>query len=302
MSARRNWDITPGRKSAPAGASSRKSASKAGKRVDTSVPLRARRKRARNRSLVIVFVALALLVGSALYALNHPSLRIRTVETDGAHKLEMEAIAKTVMWGTFIGVIPQDSILFFSQHEIRSAILAKLPDVSALSIQRTGLSSIRISAVERAEAFSWCGVSAALPAAGCYEADGEGFIYRLRESATTSLRIYAPLAHGDTEPVGATVEAARQVPFALQLVRAIESLGAGVESVELRGDEADLYIYASRSRITYILGQEAEAAALAASVMPTISMTDGSIDYLDLRFEGKAYVSRRQSPVDNAAE
>ncbi len=302
MSGRKSWDITPGRRLAPQATAKKSARPHARRAVDTSVPLKARRKRARNRTFITALAILALLLGGTLYALNLPALRVRAVETSGAHQLEMKALAEKSMEGNYAGVVPRDSILFFSKDLMRSLILGALPDVSAISINRTGLSSIRISAIARAESFSWCGVSASVPAATCYETDGEGFVYAVRASATTSLRVYAPLSGADTEPVGATVAAASQVPFALQLVRAIESLGANVESVELRGDEADLYIYGSRSRITYILGRETEAAALAASVMPTLSMTDGSVEYLDLRFSGKAYAKKRESGVDSPAE
>ena len=64
-----------------------------------------------------------------------------------------------------------------------------------------------------------------------------------------------------------------------------------VVSVEIRGDEADLYT-PHGTRVTYILGNEEKAAALAASAFPTLNIQGGQLAYVDLRFEGKVYIKR----------
>lgn len=293
MSANRNWDIAPAKRQAQKPA--QKPASRVSiKRIDTSVPLRTRRRRARKRFFTIILVIVALIAGLLVYGLHRPEVRIRTVEASGAHADAMPKIALDALKGSYYFVIPKDSVLFYPEEEVRAAILDAFPDISSLSIGRTGFSSLSVEALTRIQAFSWCGAMMGDALATCYEADGEGFIFRETAPATSTLRIYGQLKDIDAPVIGNEVAAADQVPIALQFVRAIESMGAGVESLQLRGDETDLFIRGSATRITYILGQEREAAQLAASVLPTINLTDGSIEYLDLRFEGKAYVNKRQ--------
>jgi hypothetical protein len=108
------------------------------------------------------------------------------------------------------------------------------------------------------------------------------------------LRIFAPLDREVGEgisPVGARIVNHDAIPDALRFVKAIRGLNVPVSSLALRGDEADLWL-SGPTRITYVLGTEEMAAQLAASVVPTLDFTNASVEYLDLRFSGKAYVKR----------
>jgi len=64
-----------------------------------------------------------------------------------------------------------------------------------------------------------------------------------------------------------------------------------VHAVTLRGDEVDLHTEGG-TRITYVIGDEGEAAILAATSFPTLNVNDGSIEYVDLRFRNKVYLKR----------
>ena len=236
--------------------------------------------------------AIALVAVLIVYGLHRPEVRIRSIDASGTHAEAMPRIALDALKGRYYAVIPKDSIFFYDEEEVRAALLASFPDISSLSIGRSGFSSLRVESLSRIQAFAWCGTMMGDALESCYEADGEGFIFRETAVASSTLRIYGQLKDIDAPVVGNKVAAADQVPIALQFVRAIESMGAGVESLQLRGDETDLFIRGSTTRITYILGKEREAAQLAASVLPTVNLTDGSIEYLDLRFEGKAYVKK----------
>ena len=194
---------------------------------------------------------------------------------------------------------------------MRNAVLTAYPEVSALSISRASFNSVKLSGTQRANSFIWCGTSidTPVPDGVCYEADAEGLVFRQASISTTTvvlstssstpasagdLRIFSPLvperAEGES-PVGARVSKAEAIPDALRFVKAIRGLGLPVSSLGLRDDEADLWL-SGPTRITYVLGNEEEAAQLAASVVPTLSLTNGAIQYLDLRFKGKAYVKR----------
>lgn len=287
MSAKRSWDISPSKRETRPAARPTRPAPRA-----SGVPLRARRRKARNRILTIAVVLIVLVCTLLIYGLHRPEVRIGRVEAKGIHAEEISAVALGALSGSSYLVFPNDSIFMYPEEAVRDAVLRAFPDISSVAIGRSGFSAIEVTALPRVLAFTWCGASAAV-AGTCYEADGEGFIFALTSATSSTLNIYGPLSRPEAESIGNTVAAASHVPLALQFVRSIEALGANVVSIEIRGDEADLYVGGSNTRVTYVLGQEVEAAGLAASALPGMSLTDGSIEYLDLRFPGKAYVKRR---------
>lgn len=287
MSAKRSWDIQPSkRETRPAARPTRLAARGSG------IPLRARRRKARKRILTIALLLLVLVCALLIYGLHRSEVRIGRVEAAGVHSEEIPAIALRALQGSSYGVVPRDSIFVYSEEAVRNEVVRAFPDISSVAIGRSGFNGIEVTALPRVLAFTWCGTSVSA-AGSCYEADGEGFIFAQSAATSSTLNIYGPLASPDSESIGNTVAAARHVPLALQFVRSIEALGANVVSIEIRGDEADLYVGGSATRVTYVLGKEVEAAGLAASVLPTLSLTDGTIEYLDLRFPGKAYVKRK---------
>jgi len=209
-------------------------------------------------------------------------------------------------------------VFFFPRQHIRNAVLDANPDVSAVSVTRTSFSSIAIRTVPRAEAFLWCGtaVDTPLPGGDCYEADIEGYVFKdagvgnvVSASSTASttdtstvssaaddekgeVRMFGPLTHEVADgqsPIRASVVTPGTIPDMLKFIAAVRELGAPVSAYAIRGDEADLWV-GDATRITYVIGHEKDAALLAESTLPSLSLTDGSIQYVDLRFPGKAYV------------
>jgi coproporphyrinogen III oxidase len=194
---------------------------------------------------------------------------------------------------------------------MREAVLASQPEIVALSIRRTSFSSIALMGTPRTKAFIWCGatIDTGFAEGGCFESDAEGLVFRQAGVNTSTvvlttgdetpatagdLRIFAPLDREVGEggsPIGARIVNHEAIPDALRFVKAIRSLNVPVSALALRGDEADLWL-SGPTRITYVLGSEEMAAQLAASVVPTLDLTNGSVQYVDLRFSGKAYVKK----------
>lgn len=301
MSAKKSWDIRPHSRAKSA-------------RPDTVIPwarpaaaergrsLKDRRRAARRRLLVLFGVLLLILVGALIYIAWRPELRIKSVAIQSSDAEALDPLVKGTLIGTYMSVLPRNSIFFFSKERIRNAILDAHPEISAVSVSRTGFDSIGVKTIERASAFDWCGTTPDATAP-CYESDAEGFIFApiivdASASGTTTpskdLRIYAPLVEASSTnetPIRSHVADASAIPDVLRFERAMVALGANVESVELRGDEADIDLR-SGTRITYVLGHEEAAAELAATAFPQLNLNDGSILYVDLRFDGKVYLKR----------
>lgn len=305
MSAKKSWDVLP-KAGGEAPAASRPVNSLPARNTRTSpAPGRAtrlrdrRRKQKRIQGIVLGLLLAAVLVGIE-YAVWLPSMRINEVTATGPQQDGVQQIALDSLHGTYAYLIPRNSIIFFSGDKIRRAVLAAYPDIAAVSVHRASSHAITVVASPRATAFIWCGASIDTPYVdgSCYDADAEGLLFAQATvdsiQASSTLRIFGPLdteVNADISPVRAHVVHAAAIPNALRFVKAMRGLGAPVSALGIHDDEADLWLQGP-TRITYILGHEEQATRLAASALPTLSLTDHSIEYIDLRFEGKVYVKK----------
>lgn len=265
-------------------------------RTEAKEPLRKRRKQQRKALFVVLGIACVILLALMLYAAWMPSLRIKEVRASGPHAEEARMRAEAAITGTHALILPRNSLFFIPERDIRESILAAHPDVEAVSLSTDGLNVLMVVMHLRSEAFLWCGAVLSSEGEACYRSNAEGLIFGELDPSVAStmemLKVYGPLVgqEGDS-PVRAHIAYASRIPDVLRFVKALESLGADVRSLVLRDDEADIYTHAG-TRVTYVLGRELEAAGTAASVFPQLSLNDGSISYIDLRFSGKAYFKR----------
>jgi hypothetical protein len=327
MSERKSWDVQPKRRvsARPAPAPARERLSVNGVRPvrrpaapvraprTTARPqgerLRDRRRKKRKTGTIILAVFFVALLALVIYLLWLPQLRIQSVHAEGPQAEGVERVAQENLSGRYALILPRNSIFFFPKGAVRDAVLSTYPEISALSISRSSFTSVSLLGTPRASAFVWCGTTIDTPQATCFDTDAEGLVFKEAVVSTSTvvlttasgtpttpsdLRIFSPLDRELGEaatPVGAHVMNAEAIPDALRFVKAVRSLGVPVSSLVLRGDEADLWLNGP-TRITYVLGREEEAAELAASVIPGLNLTNGSLQYLDLRFSGKAYIKR----------
>lgn len=318
MSAKKSWDVVrrepakrveaapppasrgPRKPNAPR-VSTRDVENPRGKRFQSASqkPLKVRRKQERKRFWIFLSVFIVLLVAGLFYLLWLPILRIQVVQADGGSAGDLQAIASRDMRGAYLFIIPKSSIFFVPQKAIRTDILSAHPEIEALSISAKGLNTLTIHSVERASAFWWCGTDATVPSEQCYDTNAAGLIFQpasgFSTSSTATLRLYGTIDATTTDtfyPLGAHIQGAGTLPNALRFVKAIKGLGVNVVALSLRGDEADLYTD-KHTRITYVLGKEQQAAGLAATAFPQLSVNDGSLEYVDLRFTGKVYFKKK---------
>jgi hypothetical protein len=228
---------------------------------------------------------------------------VQEVRVDGPNAEAISAFVKDDLQGSQFLLLPKSSIFILQQRQIREHILSSFPNVQAVSITPSGLTTLTIKTVERATAFWWCGTMYALPLQTCYQADTEGRIFApvsFTEGAASSsmLWLFSPVATSTgalPAPLGSSIVNTKPIPNALSFVKAMKSLGANIVAVDIRGDEADLYTQAG-TRITYVLGREEQAAALAATSFPSLKLNDGSLLYVDLRFDSKVFFKKKGKP------
>lgn len=295
----------------------------------------AARRRLRRRRVIIAFGIFLILLGAGIvYQLWQSAVRISDIKILGADQSFAE-IARATMQESYFGIIPYDSIFFFPASRIRANIIAAHPDVAAISIFRNGFSSISIRVDNRVPIARWCGVAsaAALPpdSAGkevvptisgdCYLFDAGGFLYATATEAfftregispegvqaspdktLTPFVLFSSLQADATHPVGTTLKDANQLPLVFDFARQLESLGLLVGTVVIRVDEVDFFLEASTQddftgpRITYLLGDEQNAFTALVSAKGQLKLSNPTTEYVDLRFPGKIYLKRTESP------
>lgn len=303
MSAKKSWDIErrpvvrQGATKAPAHPAPVKVVRKKRTPV-SSEPLKLRRKRAKKLFFIGVSVVLLLALACVFYLVWLPALRIQQVTAEGEHTDSLVALGTETLRGSYLFIVPRNSLFFIPEAAIRRSILSAHPDIVAVSFRPEGLTTLHVVSVPRTSAFVWCGNTRETAVEPCYAADADGLIfapYTGEEpvaSSTLHLRMYAPIDGDPGAPIRAHLTNTASIPNTLQLARALKGLNANIAEVGFRGDEADFYTVGG-TRITYIIGDERIASALAASVFPTLSLNDGSVEYVDLRFERKVYVRKR---------
>jgi hypothetical protein len=254
--------------------------------------------------LIALGVLVVLLCAGAIYELNQSAVRISRITVYGRDQ-SFADIAMSAMQGSYLGIIPRDSTFFYPASRIRAGIIDAHPDIAAVSIFRSGLDGLSIKVDDRVAIARWCGLTPSDfsidPANGhgsdeyCYVFDASGYIYAA--AATTSetvnsFSLYAPLSGDALEPLRATLARADLLPAAFDFARELTTLGAPVIKVVVRNDEVD-DLLASGTRITYVLGHEQDAFTALVSARENLNLADGSLDYVDLRFDGKVYLKKR---------
>jgi hypothetical protein len=242
-----------------------------------------------------------------VYALRQPDLRVARIEVFGQPPSQSEfepllsQYARVAMQGYYFGIIPRDSVFFFPREAIREQILAEHKEIAAVSIFWSGLTSISIKVDVRTAIARWCGpVPASVTPADCYLFDANGTIFA--EATTTSetvnpVTLYAPLVSGtSTDPIDATIAGASELPATFDFARQLSTLRSPVQTITIRDGEVTDEL-TSGTRITYVLGNEQNAFTALVSAKDSFNLVDGSVDYIDLRFDGKVYVKNKGVPA-----
>ena len=268
--------------------------------------LRARRRLRRRRILVSLLILFLLLLAGIVYELNQSAVRISNIVVYGADQSYAD-IASTAMWGSYLGIIPRNSTFFFPGRRIRSDIIALHPDIAAVSLFRNGFTGLSIKVNDRVAIARWCGASSETRSdlgnsglrsdlvSGCYVFDANGFIFAAAATTTNTINnftLYAPLENQPLEPLRATVAHAEELPSIFDFARQLDTLGSPTAHIILRGDEVDDYLI-SGTRVTYVLGNEQNAFSALVSAHGNFNLANGSLEYVDLRFNGKVYLKKK---------
>jgi len=268
--------------------------------------LRERRRKHRRNLLIVVGVLLLLLLGASVYGFWQPSVRIKRVEVFGS-TLPLQPIVLETIAGSYLGIIPRDSIFFYPERDIRSRIIATYGAVATISFFNNGLDGLTLKVTSRVPIARWCPdelteiVSSSTPReeayAECYLFDDRGLLF----ATSSEVALVNPfLVHAPLDPTaeirGQILPERERLPAAFNFARQLGSFGSSAISVAVATPEATITLKKG-TRVTYVLGKEEEAYAALTSAKEKVNLNDGSIDYVDLRFSGKVYLKRKGDTV-----
>lgn len=264
------------------------------------------RRRRNRRNFLIVLAGIGVVaVSGILFGLQQPAVRISRIDISGADT-SLSAIAMEVLQGSFLGIIPRDSIIFFPSSDIRARMLAADTDIATVSIFRSGFNAITITVVNRVPIAKWCGEKRVLPAAmssttteseQCYIFDDSGYVFATTTNVplVNTATLYAPFT-SSSSPLHSVLPQAEKLPAVFNFGRQVAGLGSAVTAIAIRDGEVDTFL-TSGTRLTYVLGHEQNAYTALLSALPNMNIKDGSVQYVDLRFDGKVYVKKQDATV-----
>ncbi len=252
----------------------------------------------------IAFGVFFLLLGIGItYALWQSAVRISDIQIVGAEPSFAE-IARSAMQGSYLGIIPRDSIFFFPASHIRADIIATHQNVAAVSLSRSGFTGLTVKVDTRVPVARWCGAPSDSTrfdiVADCYVFDANGIVYAATSTVPllNTFTVYQSLAAPEEDQIfdtilGKTLLNAEKLPAAFDFARQLAAFGSPISFVVFRNDEVDAY-FESGARVTYLLGDEQNAFTALISAKGQLNISDPTLKYIDVRFPGKIYLKRTE--------
>lgn len=259
--------------------------------------LAARRRRSRHVRRAASFTLLLLLLAATLYGLNQPEVRVVEIAVTSGDPTFAE-YAWRAMEGSYLGLVPRDSVVFVPKRAIRKALLADHLEIAAVSLSHKGLNTLVLEATERTAVARWCSFALIQDVEEyCYLFDPNGYIFAAAETASTTstlnpFALYAPTMEEAQEPLRSTLADADKLPSVFDFARRLGSMNALVRYIIIRDGEVNHHLE-SGTRITYVLGREQDAMTALVSAKSNVDLVNGSIEYVDLRFDRKVYIKRK---------
>ena len=286
-------------------------------------PRKFRTRQARTRErvrIILTWTAASLLgIGTLLlmgWGLSYEGLRINTVhvETDGVLTQEELMTAVTgILDDRHALFIPNDTILFSGVRIVREEVKNMFPRIERVESKRPSTRAVTFVVKERVPAALWCGdvvpeiaYSTSLQQqhateeawGACYLMDDTGFVYAKAPIFTGNvfLRLYGPLERAT--PIGQHFIEQNEFKRWVEFTSHLAENNLTVRAI-LFVDERDCELYLSNGlRVLIPRNEELEQVRnrLVSAMEEQVIDTDRDIEYVDLRFEGKAFVRYIEIP------
>ncbi|MDB4983824.1 MAG: hypothetical protein JWM20_3 [Patescibacteria group bacterium] len=275
-----------------------------------------RRKR-RMRVLVVLLLLIIALVGAGIGFLRKPSFQISDIAVTNAKSLDGNAIeisARKHISGFYALVIPKSNGLLFSKSAMNKFLLQEFPGIESVDTEFLNRNSVAISIVEKKPSYLWCTVQ-------CYFVDNSGMIYENAPVFTPGFFLgFSGITSGGTitdpsDPIRRRFASAAEFDRTLSVVNFLAAKSVHVINAKYLstadstqeiatgdGDEAltvdqigDAIVpstakfYILQSEGPQDVGQSLSLVLLDKDFQSKLAADPGSLQYIDLRFNGKIY-------------
>jgi len=291
-------------------------------------------KRRRRRRVVLLVVFLLFLIGcsaGAVFGLRHEKVQITDITITGGERISHEEIRtaiRTELAGSYFYLIPRRSIFVYPQEEIRARIHNTFSRVSRVVFDRDFFSALTVHIYEHEPYALWCtGVPNAARgqvAPGmattsrdivnhnsseeqpCYYITRNGFIFN--KAPVFSDDIYFRYYGGDivSDPMRTFMLPRTQFTDVRLFMERLRDLGVRPSSLTVRSSGSAVIALEGGGRIVF--EQDASMQTLLQNIanvlrstdidLAPISKTRDTIDYIDLRYDGKVYYKMRATSTE----
>jgi len=110
--------------------------------------------------------------------LHTPLVRVATIDISGVESVTMAELREAVrnkLSGTYLFVIPKDSIFFYPKRTIEQSLIERFPELKSVAVRAENFDTLAVAVAERSPQALWCGAGAS--STGCVLMDEGGVVY-----------------------------------------------------------------------------------------------------------------------------
>ncbi len=259
-----------------------------------------RRRRRRRLKLYSFFLLVLLIVAFIVGLLRAEQLLITKVDIDGLKTIDQQEVLVNLnqtLAGKYFFLFPRKNILLVSKRAIAQNLFDVWPEISSMSIKRSGWQTLAITITERQPSIIWCQNKD-----NCFWADERGFVFKLADDDQSSeFKIIGleptinrrPMSLLEFEKMMATIKAIEKVLTNYHKI----SWSASLLEFKSEGDRHVFLRPATGQGWKIIFNRQDKPTDLATNLSIAINTpefkedlaTGRPLDYIDLRFGNKVY-------------
>lgn len=270
--------------------------------------LRQKRTRVRTRLAIVFSVFFITLLGGLIYTARYDSLLITRVTVSGTEVTSTEEIVASVekhLSGNYLLVFPRRNALIYPKKKIREDLVRSFPRLRDIEVERSGLSTLSVTAVEMRGVSLWCGADTQAVdfREKCYFTDSGAII--IDEAPYYSGNVYlrflgtTELAPGE-DPLGKQFISKELFDSMSLFAEKVEELGFHIKAVSIGPGEENAFLLdlggGKTAPVRFLAS--ADHAVLISNFSSAIGKEElakklqediKNLEYFDLRFTNKVY-------------
>lgn len=268
------------------------------RRVFHQGDISSKRRKRRKSKIFFYFLAPLVFTAAIILVLRIDGLQIKGVQVSETRRIDAAKVresAENNLAGSYFGLIPKKSFLFYPRSKIVSEIKNLEPAILDIETNLGFDRTLNISLSERLSEAIWCKSENE-----CYHLDNNGIVFAEAESTSTGAKIKYSGLIGD-EPLGKRFGSKGSFTEIYNLTEKMESLGFNPISVNVSEDNVAQMHFSDGSRFIFeSLEQDKDFfyENITTFINELKSQNGGQIplfDYIDARYGNKIFYRMRET-------